>query len=80
MIDRRTFGKALGTGAATAALAGLPGTASATVPRSTTGAPVVPSVAPGAHTAFPALKQIRAGLLDVGYAELGPVDGPGAPR
>ena len=30
----------------------------------------------GAHTAFAALKQIEAGVLDVGYAEAGPADGP----
>jgi pimeloyl-ACP methyl ester carboxylesterase len=31
---------------------------------------------PGAHTSFAALKQIAAGVLDVGYAEAGPADGP----
>jgi pimeloyl-ACP methyl ester carboxylesterase len=31
---------------------------------------------PGAATSFRALKQIRAGVLDVGYAEDGPADGP----
>ena len=31
---------------------------------------------PGAHTSFAALKQIEAGVLDVGYAEAGPADGP----
>jgi pimeloyl-ACP methyl ester carboxylesterase len=29
------------------------------------------------RTSFPALKQITAGLLNVGYAEAGPADGPG---
>ncbi len=29
-----------------------------------------------AHTSFPALKQINAGTLSVGYAEAGPSDGP----
>lgn len=29
----------------------------------------------GAHTRFPTLKQIDAGVLDVGYAEAGPADG-----
>jgi pimeloyl-ACP methyl ester carboxylesterase len=33
-------------------------------------------VATGAHTAFAAIKQIDAGLLNVGYAEAGPADGP----
>src|SRR6476661_4099722 len=31
---------------------------------------------PGAHTSFAALKQINAGVLNVGYAEAGPADGP----
>src|SRR5215471_18307082 len=31
---------------------------------------------PGAHTSFDSLKQIEAGLLDVGYAEAGPATGP----
>ncbi|PRH89542.1 alpha/beta hydrolase [Labrys okinawensis] len=29
----------------------------------------------GAHTSFTSLKQIKAGVLDVGYAEAGPADG-----
>ena len=31
---------------------------------------------PGAHTTFASLKQIDAGVLNVGYAEAGPTDGP----
>ena len=31
---------------------------------------------PASHTAFTSLKQINAGLLNVGYAEAGPADGP----
>src|SRR6267154_722165 len=34
------------------------------------------SVKPGAYTSFAALKQIDAGVLNVGYAEAGPADGP----
>ena len=30
----------------------------------------------GAHTSFGPLKQIKAGLLNVGYAEVGPANGP----
>jgi pimeloyl-ACP methyl ester carboxylesterase len=33
-------------------------------------------VRPASHTAFTSLKQIDAGLLNVGYAEAGPADGP----
>src|SRR5262245_14740748 len=36
----------------------------------------LPSVKPGPHTSFGLLKQIDAGLLNVGYAEAGPADGP----
>ena len=33
-------------------------------------------VKPGSHTSFGPLKQIEAGLLNVGYAEAGPAEGP----
>jgi pimeloyl-ACP methyl ester carboxylesterase len=36
----------------------------------------VPPVEPGTHTSFSSLKQIDAGLLNVGYAEAGPAAGP----
>jgi pimeloyl-ACP methyl ester carboxylesterase len=36
----------------------------------------LPAIKPGAHTSFGPLKQIDAGLLNVGYAEAGPADGP----
>jgi pimeloyl-ACP methyl ester carboxylesterase len=36
----------------------------------------VPPVKPGTHTSFRSLKQIDAGLLNVGFAEDGPADGP----
>jgi pimeloyl-ACP methyl ester carboxylesterase len=36
----------------------------------------LPKVRPGTHTSFGPLKQIDAGLLNVGYAEAGPADGP----
>jgi pimeloyl-ACP methyl ester carboxylesterase len=37
----------------------------------------LPSMKPGTNTSFGPLKQIDAGLLNVGYAEAGPADGPG---
>ncbi|MEU6840416.1 alpha/beta hydrolase [Streptomyces sp. NPDC046716] len=80
MINRRSFNKAvgLGTGAAAASLAGLQGVSHAAAGTAGHGGkvPVVPTVTPGTHTSFPALKQIKAGLLNVGYAELGPQHGP----
>src|SRR5580692_793261 len=36
----------------------------------------VPAIKPGTNTSFGSLKQINAGLLNVGYAEAGPVSGP----
>jgi pimeloyl-ACP methyl ester carboxylesterase len=33
-------------------------------------------VKPGTHTSFASMKQVNAGLLNVGYAEDGPADGP----
>jgi pimeloyl-ACP methyl ester carboxylesterase len=35
----------------------------------------LPTVKPGTHTSFGSLKQIDAGVLNVGYAEAGPADG-----
>ena len=36
----------------------------------------MPAIKPGTNTSFASLKQIDAGLLNVGYAEAGPGDGP----
>ena len=33
-------------------------------------------VKPGTHTSFAPLKQIDAGVLNIGYAEAGPAEGP----
>jgi pimeloyl-ACP methyl ester carboxylesterase len=63
--DRRSF---LGTAAMTVAAAQLGMTRSAAARSSKT-------IKPGAHTSFGPLKQIDAGLLNVGYAEAGPADG-----
>jgi len=38
----------------------------------------VPAIKGGTNKSFTSLKQIDAGLLNVGYAELGPIDGPTA--
>jgi pimeloyl-ACP methyl ester carboxylesterase len=72
MMNRRTFGKTLGlaTGAAVASLA-FPAAAS-----TSRTAPTPPAVTPGTHTSFGKLKQVRAGVLNIGYAELGPARGP----
>jgi pimeloyl-ACP methyl ester carboxylesterase len=77
MIDRRTFGKALGLAAASATVLGaVPGTAAAGPlsrdPSGPTvgGVPELP-VAP----AFERIRQVDAGELNIGYAELGPANG-----
>src|SRR5262249_11112957 len=36
----------------------------------------LPTLKPGTNTSFAAIKQIDAGLLNVGYAEAGPANGP----
>src|SRR5262250_1421280 len=36
----------------------------------------VPAIKPGTNTSFGPLKQIEAGVLNVGYAEAGPANGP----
>ncbi len=69
-LDRRGF---VGTAAMTIAAAqlGMLGSADAA-----SGEAAVPPVKPGTHTSFASLKQIDAGVLNVGYAEAGPAAGP----
>jgi len=88
MINRRTFTKAVGlgvgataatavsTGAASSAFASAGSTAGVSGGRPGAKAPVIPTIAPGTHTTFSDLKQVRAGVLDIGYAEAGPKHGP----
>ncbi|MET0790542.1 MAG: alpha/beta hydrolase [Polyangiaceae bacterium] len=40
------------------------------------GSVLVPALKPGTHTSFGALRQLDAGSLNVGYAEVGPASGP----
>jgi pimeloyl-ACP methyl ester carboxylesterase len=78
MINRRTFNKAVGlsTGAAAASLSALQTHASAATGSARPSGATVPNVTPGTHTGFGTIKQVKAGLLNVGYAELGPAHGP----
>lgn len=75
MINRRTFGKVVGAGAVTAAgTSAVLGAAPSAFGLSSAG---TPSSASGSGLpAFGPVKQIDAGLLNVGYVELGPADGP----
>jgi pimeloyl-ACP methyl ester carboxylesterase len=75
MINRRTFGKVVSTGAAAASLSSWPGLASATTPEGN-GSATTPAVTAGTNTYFDSIRQVDAGVLNVGYAEAGPADGP----
>jgi pimeloyl-ACP methyl ester carboxylesterase len=64
MISRRDFTQIVGLAAAGATVAGL------------ASAPPAGADRPTGHTSFRSFKQIDAGVLNVGYAEDGPADGP----
>jgi len=65
-------------GAAAMALAAAPFALNSAAHAQTTKAKpaTLAAIKPGTNTSFAALKQIEAGLLNVGYAEAGPVSGP----
>ncbi|HEY4079030.1 MAG TPA: alpha/beta hydrolase [Rhizomicrobium sp.] len=69
---RRRF---FGTAAMTLAAAQLGGIMSAKAQPDGTGSSM-PAAKRGGHTSFGPLKQINAGVLNVGYAEAGPANGP----
>lgn len=69
--DRRRF---FGAAALTLAAAGLAGATGASA--SPAKAATLPAVKPGTNTSFAALNKIKAGVLEIGYAEAGPADGP----
>jgi pimeloyl-ACP methyl ester carboxylesterase len=69
---RRFFGAAAMTFAA--AQFGMVGSANAQAVKPS--AKALPEIKPGTNTSFGPLKQIDAGLLNIGYAEAGPADGP----
>jgi hypothetical protein len=66
----------LGTAAAAIAATQLGMTGLANAQRGKTKPTQLPAIKRGASTSFPALKQIGAGVLNVGYVEAGPADGP----
>ena len=70
--NRRRFLGIAAAGAAGASV-GLISSASAQAKKTNAARPT--STKPGTHTSFGPLKQIDAGLLNVGYAEAGPADG-----
>jgi pimeloyl-ACP methyl ester carboxylesterase len=69
---RRFFGTAAITIAA--AQLGMIGSAAAQFDKAKSAG--LPAIKPATHTSFGSLKQIDASLLNFGYAEVGPADGP----
>ena len=69
-IHRRRFFSAAAMSIAAARL-GVVGSA-----RAQTAGTTLPAIKPGTNASFGPLKQIDAGLLNIGYAEAGPADGP----
>lgn len=71
--QRRRF---LGTTAMAIAAAHLGMTGSGQAQSGEATPTALPAIKPGTNASFGALKQIDAGVLNVGYAEAGPADGP----
>ena len=71
--DRRRF---FGAVAMTLAAAQFGMISSAVAQTGASKPPIVPPIKPGTNKSFGPLKQIDAGLLNVGYAEMGPSGGP----
>jgi pimeloyl-ACP methyl ester carboxylesterase len=71
--QRRYF---LGIAAATAAATQIGIVGSVNAQSSTTKQAQLPPIKPGTNTSFAPLKQIDAGVLNIGYAEAGPANGP----
>ena len=70
--DRRRF---FGTAAMALAAAQF-ALSSAAAAQSGDAKPTLPAIKPGTNTSFGPLKQIDAGVLNIGYAEAGPANGP----
>jgi pimeloyl-ACP methyl ester carboxylesterase len=66
----------LGAAAMTVAAARLDMIGPAQAQSGATNSGGLPAIKPGKNTSLPSLKQIDAGLLNIGYAEAGPADGP----
>ena len=73
---RRGFLRTSAAGAVTVAAAQLATIGSADAQPGKTKRADLPKIKPGTNTSFASLKQIEAGVLNVGYAEAGPADGP----
>src|SRR5690348_4627356 len=71
--DRRRF---FGAAAITIAAAPLSMSGCGQAMSSVTAATAQPTIKSGTYTSFGPLKQINAGVLNIGYAETGPANGP----
>lgn len=74
--SRRGFLSGSAAGAVTMAAALLAKFGSADAQTVETKQKVLPKIKPGTNTSFASLKQIEAGVLNVGYAQAGPANGP----
>jgi len=74
--NRRRFLGTATTAAITIAAAPLDLLGAANAQPRDAGLPDTPPIKPGTHTTFDSLKQIDAGVLNIGYAESGPANGP----
>jgi pimeloyl-ACP methyl ester carboxylesterase len=70
--DRRRL---LGAAAMAVAVSQFGAIGSAAAQSNATKAAQVPAIKPGTNTSFGALRQINAGVLNIGYAQAGPTDG-----
>jgi len=73
---RRDFLGTSAAGAVTIAAAQLAAIGSADAQSGKTNRADLPQIRPGTNTSFASLRQIDAGILNVGYADAGPSDGP----
>ncbi|WP_326818378.1 alpha/beta hydrolase [Streptomyces sp. NBC_01762] len=72
-MDRRTFSRILTVGVAGASLPALSATSASAPDRENR---AVSPTGRTENTSFGSLKQVNAGVLNIGYAEAGPADGP----
>jgi len=72
-VDRRRF---ISGGAMALAAAQMAVLAEASPAVAKASSATVPAIRPGSHTSFGSFRQIDAGVLNIGYAEAGPADGP----
>jgi pimeloyl-ACP methyl ester carboxylesterase len=73
---RSLFASSAAAGALGLVFGALPGSAGTVLAQAGKTTPILPAIKPGTNRSFSSLKRVNAGLLNVGYAEAGPVEGP----